>query len=1461
MSDELDMPASVVADSSYCAWLVEVVFTHTERNEPAPVAVEIDGEYYQKTALYAALLKSIALVEHVEAQYANELYCSRLARMVFAPTGVDGPTPIEVTIEGKSHTRDELYAALVNNARLRKLITKKHAEEMYCERLVELVFPPVGIRERALAFVEIARKSYTKNELYAALLLSSELQEAIAERYHYYSDEMYCERLLKRIFPAGKSAASDTVKIHRKIYHKVELRRSLREDEKLREFAARKYKYYRSQWWLEMYCERLVEVAFPEKVEIEKRVFDKEELGLALDTDADLRRKVADGYHGDPKSTTETLLDKVFPMKVQIGDATYTKKKLRESLPDDPKLQQRTAAKTYLVPSKWLVEREMRARRIWSGDAADGDVYKLAAEKGLTGVCFSGGGIRSATFNLGVLQGLAQLKLLPQIDYLSSVSGGGYIHEFLAGWILRNGNRSSVIKELIPQAEPGCLPRAPEPIQWLKRYASYLTPARGPFSTDTWTAAAIWLRNTILNQIPILTAFACGFYLVHLLVPRPIEDWHPGFWERGVGGWLGWKVSGLALFLYALASVCILGRNLYLQERRARSGEDLASKLLTNGAVVGWVILPWLGCSLWMSYWVQMHVADKSLHYWGPVAVPSLLILAMVELVIFAGGSVRAYQRLNPDAMWFRTGLAGLGFALAGIVAAMFAVVLGWTTMEATRVGSVALSKWIQTYSASKDVPGMVIDTWRIRLTMLPGLLLSVPYVAIELTVGLLGRDYWGMRREWLARLRAWSMLYALLWSGVVSLVLLGPYVGYYIKGKGMTWVWSTLIAFVVSHGATIFAGWSGKADGKPTDKGIFGFKPLDLLAMVAAPIAIVTLLVGLSFVTSVGVDKLTYWLAECPLSFGPEWLPFVAMDVSCLVAAAFVAWLLGWRVDINEFSMHSFYRNRLSRCYLGATVPGQREADPFTGFDERSKMRALTGEMREIPPHVRDLLPIGYRTATGRVGRYDGPFPIFCSTLNLTTGEDLATQERKGTSFAFTPMYSGYSVNWTDGQKEENVSYNGYVPTEEYAYREGGIRLDSAVAISGAALNPNQGYNSNPALAFLMTFFNVRLGWWISNPRKTDAWPATTGRSTPRFALLHLFKELFGMVGDATKYVNLSDGGHFENMGLYELVRRRCTFIIVCDAEADPDMKFEGMGAAITKCRADFGAEIDLDLRPLQIQKDTGYSKAHCVVGTIQYPPPPGVGGKADASTECGCLGEKGDDPYTGVIVYMKSSLVGDEPADLLTHQLKYSVFPQDSTSNQWFTETLFEAYRRLGHHVALTAIQPALSPEKTEVKQREDIPELFNRMYAIWYPRTPEMDKYLVDHLKQLEGILNELRQRKELLGLEERLNDKTPWNGAKTIAWDAPQGDAQGSLYPIQFANSLLIFMYTVYTNLQLAFPDNRVSPHAEWWICLFRRWCRVTLVREAWKDHAQICPEEFRLFVRRELKLPEVEDYVE
>lgn len=1273
------------------------------------------------------------------------------------------------------------------------------------------------------------------------------------------------------------------------------------------------------------YCKRLIELAFPEAVIVGGERHGREELRALLEQRPELMSEIGRRYrHLAGEWTVDQLVEAAFPASIRLGTEHYTRQQLIERLPHNPKLQKLVAVKMHYTPSKWLLEQELAARHAWPGEPGD-DVYTTAAKKGLVGVCFSGGGIRSATFNLGVLQGLAQMGLLPHIDYLASVSGGGYIHEFLASWIMRNADgRDGVIAELIPQAEPGCLPRSPEPIKWLMRYASYLTPARGLLSTDTWTMVAIWLRNTILNQIPIVMGLAAACFAVHLLAGAPAwarsDYWT---WHGGIAAALRWWGAGAGTVLAAVASwsVFVLGRNLQTQRKMHANSDDSANMkantLLTNGKVQRQIILPWLAFSGWLSYWVQLrHTGDPAVCWAGEV-VFALWVFAIVLVVVFAGGAMDSLKRMHERAATSFYTLCGIAFVCAALAMTVVACALGWAFVDgsawvarhvsdaisvvgmhaeaARQTLKFSVSGSAQSFqadlsgalSAANDAAnayrGVTIDPWRIQLAILPGLLLGVPYIAIELTMGLLGRSFSDLRREWMARLRAWSMLYGLLWFGLVSVALLGPYVGYWLYGMGPAAVTSAVITYLAAHGTTIFAGASGKSDGKPSDNHFLGFKPLDLVAFVAAPLSMLGILLCVSNAASLGLDALYVRMNSLPGDALPHWAGFAGqywiVDVACCVVTLAVAVLFGWRVDINEFSMQSFYRNRLSRCYLGATAP-EREADPFSGFDTRSRLwvpdRRASGLRRNstqrVQPRVRDLLPREYLSVHAEPGEYEGPFPIFCTTINLTTGEDLATQERKGASFAFTPLYSGYSIPWTDAKEsrshEEIVSYNGFVPTEDYAYSEGGIGLDTAVAVSGAAANPSMGYNSNPAMAFLMTFFNVRLGWWISNPRRESQWLAGRHRPTPHFAALYLFRELFGAVNDAAPYVNLSDGGHFENMGLYELVRRRCRYIVVCDAEEDSEMKFEGIGAAITKCRSDFGAEIDLDLRPLQVDEKTGTSSAHCVVGTITYPPPPGIVREASTATSCECMGSADGDAYEGIIVYMKTSLVGDEPPDLMTYKLKHPVFPQDSTANQWFLETQFEAYRRLGHHVAMTTMLPAMSPDKVKVdapaeprrSASDELRRLFDRMYDIWYPRTPEMEKFLADHLKQYEGILKDLRDRKELVGLEAALNQAA--RTTDEVEWNVPESeDAQAMLYPEQFANSMLDFMYTVYTELKLAFPDNRISPHSEWWICTFRRWCRVTLLREAWRTHVVGYPVEFRLFARRELGLPAVPEFVE
>lgn len=530
-------------------------------------------------------------------------------------------------------------------------------------------------------------------------------------------------------------------------------------------------------------------------------------------------------------------------------------------------------------------------------------------------------------------------------------------------------------------------------------------------------------------------------------------------------------------------------------------------------------------------------------------------------------------------------------------------------------------------------------------------------FLAIRLHLGIIGRFYTEARREWLARVGAWAAVFTLGWMGFVTMALAGPVLfDWFFDAHTLRWLWGT-VGVTLLHYVTLNAGASAKSDGQPKPKSFLGRSPLDIIAMIGAPACIFCLLVIVSGLVNKTVCH--FWP-----DLGLEFLFFLA------VLGVFV--FFGMRVDINAFSMHGFCRDRLARCYIGASNP-KRTPDPFTGFDGHDETGTGIDLHRLLPVHYSK--PATCPSGVIPPSLYTGPFPIFGSTLNLTFGQDLAWQERKGASFAFTPLYSGYDISWTaalSATGKDQVSFNGYVPTAKYAYEPCGVSLASVTAICGAAVSPNMGFSTIPSVAFLMTLFNVRLGYWLANPRKPHYWPNTARKPTPLFAIKYLLSELFGLANDKSSYVCLCDGGRFEDMGLYELVRRRCRLIVICDGEQE-NGDLQGIGGAIAKCRTDFGTEIDLDLRPLIPDPNTGRSDEHFRVGTIRYPAPPGK--------------DPTDSKYRGNVVYLKTTYCGDEPGDILHHKLTDPAFPQDATLNQWFSESDFESYRRLGELIGKQA------------------------------------------------------------------------------------------------------------------------------------------------------------------------------
>jgi hypothetical protein len=226
-------------------------------------------------------------------------------------------------------------------------------------------------------------------------------------------------------------------------------------------------------------------------------------------------------------------------------------------------------------------------------------------------------------------------------------------------------------------------------------------------------------------------------------------------------------------------------------------------------------------------------------------------------------------------------------------------------------------------------------------------------------------------------------------------------------------------------------------------------------------------------------------------------------------------------------------------------------------------------------------------------------------------------------------------------------------------------------------------GLGSMPTLTAMLTLLNVRLGFWIKKPT------ATAGFRVPGFACL-LREALSLSMSENANWLNLSDGGHVENMAIYELLRRRCKFIVCVDGEADPTFTFQGLMTLVRHAQIDFGVQIIPKLDEIRPDPNTGYSKCHFHLCRIHYP-------KAIGHAE-----------GIGLLLYIKLSVTGNESELIKRYRINNPDFPHQSTLDQFFDQEQFEAYRQLGVHAAEVLFLSALlnGPEPASV------PEWFRRL-----------------------------------------------------------------------------------------------------------------------------------------------------
>ncbi len=901
------------------------------------------------------------------------------------------------------------------------------------------------------------------------------------------------------------------------------------------------------------------------------------------------------------------------------------------------------------------------------------NVDSKAIAGNLTGLAFSGGGIRSATFNLGILQALAEKGLLHKFDYLSTVSGGGYIGSWLAALTHRltkehQLNFAEVEKTLCPCKYEPDKRAEPTVLHWLRLYSNYLTPQKGAISGDTWAMLGTWLRNVLLNQAILALIFMSLFVLCQsVLLPLILVE------DDG----LAYLASGGILLFVASVSMAL---NVMAEAPTTAVQETLFQRV----KVTVTVMLPFVAaCVLLNSGLWHTSYSEKPLWTW-----------------VIAG--------------------AGFYFVAWGVVACM-AVVRRWRRKRQgkPRKLMVSILALVAFSPMAGGVGGCLLRAYVLWLNHLPdwtngsdsefalvfgsGALMVVVLLTGTLHIGLVGRGSVDVVREWWARLGGYLTLITSGWLLLAGACAFGPLavrwalfeLRHWSIAAGLLWVLHNFLGLKAASSAKTSGKASSMADPKKVgsqnaceDGGekksrIVAFltspRVLTILAKVAPYVFIVGLVLILATVVQIATGLVfspdytrELWRFNNGMDWtdlaGDYWVVFEKGSAAWLAASAVTLFLAGvgmsWRVDVNEFSLHHFYRNRLVRCYLGASNP-DRKPEPFTGFDPGDDVA---------------LCELGEN--------YAGPYPILNAALNITGGEELGYATRRAKSFPFTPLYCGYELSSGDGPKRFTCD-DGFLPTFSRTVQgrslggvakfgsEEGISLGTAMAISGAAASPNMGYFTTPAAAFYMSLFDVRLGWWMGNSRYPRNWQSLG----PALGLGYLLSEVLGQSDQQKGYVYLSDGGHFENLAVYELIRRHCRLIVACDGDCDPKYEFENLLTLIEKARTDFGARIEIryeEIRPAQEGRESGVNH---VTGTIYYDPK--------------------NPKDTGTLIFIKASLpkkdaAGVKPSDPEERMLPDDVwhyaklngtFPHQSTADQWFDELQFESYRALGEYIGVHA------------------------------------------------------------------------------------------------------------------------------------------------------------------------------
>ncbi|WP_380876122.1 hypothetical protein ACFB49_07390 [Sphingomonas sp. DBB INV C78] len=850
----------------------------------------------------------------------------------------------------------------------------------------------------------------------------------------------------------------------------------------------------------------------------------------------------------------------------------------------------------------------------------------------LCGLALSGGGIRSATFALGLIQGMARTGWLARVDILSTVSGGGYTGAFLRSLFIPQRLRFAPPSQARNVADG---PDFRERHDWAMRvlaapagrkrlYGDLADADANTFLTARTKGESQDENGVATTANPLWWLREHGRYLT----PNGGGDYIFAFGYL-VRAWVAMQYVAVAPLLAIFLFFKLLNAFVYVEVQTHFTRLDMAIRA---------VVAPF--GQMWFKF-------------------SPLMLLSLATIFFVLAPVSTSFWMTATSTQWQRSPVKARIAAAMLVLAALFAALLPFVETLDTAIGDYA---WAGPYFTFVQVVAVIILVFAYKHAGPPKQEIFNSEVRRLLT-------------EWQAMVL--KIIFFLVALGIVdSLALSIVHAMRETAGTGVirigglaalvpiiVWIVHKLQAilprFVKLHReASMF---SRALPGLLLACGVLAYGIIGVLCAAAA-----------------------YLIVWDGVPFRQDSQPLFASATALFVIVTLLTLVVGFSVRfLNLSSLHYIYAGRLTRAYLGAT-----NARRLAEFGQTSDKRS--------PANVREYDEAdAVALSTYHHKAILAPVHLINTTANETrqANSQLVQRDRKGNNLCVGP--GGISL----GDEQRNRS-------ELAAQRAENLSIGKWIAISGAAASSAMGQATSLGTAMLLTFANVRLGYWWYAPelagrldidqvhgnmarhragkrrRRGEVWRLRDLFETQSYLLNEAAAE-FSRVN--RRRLNLSDGGHFENCGAYELVRRRLPIIILSDAAADPNYDFEDFSNLARKARIDLGAEIrcldrtelaglpggiaDLCGLPEDFRKDQASDQRCALLCRITY---------VDGSPP-------------SLMVVIKPRVPHNAPPDIAAYHRTCSRFPQEPTVDQFFGEAQWESYRMLGEVISERIFGPS--------------------------------------------------------------------------------------------------------------------------------------------------------------------------